>query len=429
MFKLSLKFLQKLKRNFFPFYKSKELKIIFKTLQKGFSNERIVARFVGGCVRKHLLGENIDDIDIATILTTEQIKEKFKDTNFKVVETGVKHGTITLLSDKNKFELTTLRKDVTTDGRHAEIEYTDNWQLDSERRDFTFNAIYLNMKGEILDPLGNFSDLVNGKVRFVGQPKKRIEEDHLRILRFFRFISKYPSQNSSINLKTLAAIKQSKYLLKKLSKDRIWKEFKLILSSDGVCLALRFMKETGVLNILFSSISLKNIGNLVELEKKIISEFLGKHYFNTFEFKDPILRLSILLDPKEKYLERVLSLKKNEIKKLNFYNKFDVFPKNFKSLGFNYGLEKGLSLLLLYIAKKKNFDIYIKSKTFEIEFQLYCKDIIEGAKAVKKFPITGIDLLQRGYSGKKIGEILEKLKKVWINSEFKLNKKKLLSKS
>tara|TARA_B100000214_G_scaffold265371_1_gene196484 strand:- start:624 stop:1193 length:570 start_codon:yes stop_codon:yes gene_type:complete len=189
------------------------------------------------------------------------------------------------------------------------------------------------------------------------------------------------------------------------------------------------MKETGVLNILFTNISLKNIENLVELEKKIISEFLGKHYFNTFELKDPILRLSILLDPKEKYLERVLSLKKNEIKKLNFYNKFDVFPKNFKSLGFNYGLEKGLSLLLLYIAKKKNFDIYIKSKKFEIEFQLNCKDIIEGAKAVKKFPITGIDLLQRGYSGKKLGEILEKLKKVWINSEFKLNKKQLLSKS
>ena len=152
MFKLSFKFLQKLKRNFFPFYKSKELKIIFKTLQKGFSNEKIVARFVGGCVRKHLLGENIDDIDIATILTTEQIKERFENTNFKIVETGVKHGTITLLSDKNKFELTTLRKDVITDGRHAEIEYTDNWQLDSERRDLTFNAIYLDINGKIFDP-------------------------------------------------------------------------------------------------------------------------------------------------------------------------------------------------------------------------------------------------------------------------------------
>ena len=160
------------------------------------------------------------------------------------------------------------RKDIKTFGRKAIVKYTSSIEDDARRRDFTFNAIYLNMKGEILDPLGNFSDLVNGKVRFVGQPKKRIEEDHLRILRFFRFISKYPSQNRSINLKTLAAIKQSKYLLKKLSKDRIWKEFKLILSSDGVCLALRFMRETGVLNILFSSISLKNIGNLVELEKK-----------------------------------------------------------------------------------------------------------------------------------------------------------------
>ena len=384
---------------------------------------------VGGSVRNSYWQEEFDNIDFSISISPNEVKELFKNIKCTIIETGIEYGTLSVVFNKKLFEITSFRKDIKTFGRKAIVKYTSSIEDDARRRDFTFNAIYLNMKGEILDPLGNFSDLVNGKVRFVGQPKKRIEEDHLRILRFFRFISKYPSQNRSINLKTLAAIKQSKYLLKKLSKDRIWKEFKLILSSDGVCLALRFMKETGVLNILFTNISLKNIENLVELEKKIISEFLGKHYFNTFELKDPILRLSILLDPKEKYLERVLSLKKNEIKKLNFYNKFDVFPKNFKSLGFNYGLEKGLSLLLLYIAKKKNFDIYIKSKKFEIEFQLNCKDIIEGAKAVKKFPITGIDLLQRGYSGKKLGEILEKLKKVWINSEFKLNKKQLLSKS
>lgn len=384
---------------------------------------------VGGSVRNSYWQEEFDNIDFSISISPNEVKELFKNIKCTIIETGIEYGTLSVVFNKKLFEITSFRKDIKTFGRKAIVKYTSSIEDDARRRDFTFNAIYLNMKGEILDPLGNFSDLVNGKVRFVGQPKKRIEEDHLRILRFFRFISKYPSQNRSINLKTLAAIKQSKYLLKKLSKDRIWKEFKLILSSDGVCLALRFMKETGVLNILFTNKALKNIENLVELEKKIISEFLGKHYFNTFELKDPILRLSILLDPKEKYLERVLSLKKNEIKKLNFYNKFDVFPKNFKSLGFNYGLEKGLSLLLLYIAKKKNFDIYIKSKKFEIEFQLHCKDIIEGAKAVKKFPITGIDLLQRGYSGKKLGEILEKLKKVWINSEFKLNKKQLLSKS
>ena len=198
--------------------------------------------------------------------------------------------------------------------------------------------------------------------------------------------------------------------------------------SKGVCLALRFMKETGVLNTLFSSISLKNIDNLVQLEKIFISEFLDYDHFKTFKLKDPILRLSILLDPQEKPLQKVLSLKKNEIKMFNFYNKFEIFPKNFKSIGFNYSLEKGLGILLLYLAKKKNFDTYIKSKKFRKEIQLYCKDIIEGAKAIKKFPINGNDLLKRGYSGKKIGEILERLKKIWINSEFKLNKKQLFSK-
>ena len=102
--------------------------------------------FVGGCVRKHLLNDSVDDIDIATILTSDQIKEKFKDTKFNIIDSGLKHGTVTLVSDRLRLELTTLRKDVKTDGRHAEIEYTDDWKEDSNRRDFTINAIYLDIK-------------------------------------------------------------------------------------------------------------------------------------------------------------------------------------------------------------------------------------------------------------------------------------------
>ena len=142
--------------------------------------------FVGGCVRKYLLNQDIDDIDIATSLKTDQIKEIFH-TKFKVVDSGIKHGTVTLVSDKLKLELTTLRKDVKTDGRHAEIEYTDNWHEDSNRRDFTINAIYLDINGKIFDPQLGTQDLKNRIIKFIGDPQKRIEEDYLRIIRFIRF--------------------------------------------------------------------------------------------------------------------------------------------------------------------------------------------------------------------------------------------------
>ena len=123
MLNLSFNFLKNIKSIIFPFYRNKDLKFIFKKLQDGIPEDKIVARFVGGCVRKYLSNEKIDDIDIATTLTTDQIKEKFKDTNFKVIDTGLKHGTVTIVSENYKVELTTLRKDIKTDGRHAEVEY------------------------------------------------------------------------------------------------------------------------------------------------------------------------------------------------------------------------------------------------------------------------------------------------------------------
>ena len=184
---LSSNFLQSIKNFIFPFYKNKDLKFIFKLLQEGAPADKVVARFVGGCVRKHILNEEIDDIDIATILTTDQIKERFKSTNFKVVDTGTKHGTVTIISNSHKVEITTLRKDIKTDGRHAEVEYTSNWEQDSERRDFTINAIYLDINGKIFDPQMGLIDLKNRNVKFIGDPQKRIEEDYLRIIRFLRF--------------------------------------------------------------------------------------------------------------------------------------------------------------------------------------------------------------------------------------------------
>ena len=159
MFDISFNFIKTIKRNFFPFYRNKKLQFVFNTLQEGFAKDIVVARFVGGCVRKHLTNDIIDDIDIATILSTSEIKEKFKNTDFKVIDTGIKHGTVTLISGQLKLELTTLRKDVKTDGRYAEVKYINDWQLDSERRDFTINAIYLDIDGKIFDPQMGTIDL------------------------------------------------------------------------------------------------------------------------------------------------------------------------------------------------------------------------------------------------------------------------------
>ena len=175
--------IQKIKKIFFPFYKSKEISEIFNILETKQPKEKKVAMFVGGCVRKYISGEEIDDIDIATIFSPKEIKEKFKNTKVEIIDTGTDHGSVTLLLNKSKFEITTLRKDIKTDGRHAEVSFTDDWQIDSERRDFTINAIYLDRKGNIFDPQLGKKDLENKVVKFIGDPGERIKEDYLRILK------------------------------------------------------------------------------------------------------------------------------------------------------------------------------------------------------------------------------------------------------
>jgi poly(A) polymerase len=194
----------KMRKIFFPFYKSKDIKKLFYILEKNKEKNSQVAMFVGGCVRKFLLDENIDDIDIASIFSPGEIKEKFKNSEFAIIDTGIEHGTVTAIINSSKFEITTLRKDIKTDGRHAEVKFTDDWQQDSERRDFTINAIYMDRKGKIYDPQNGRKDLKNKEIKFIGQPSARIEEDYLRIIRFIRFSIHYNCQQS--DLKTIESI-------------------------------------------------------------------------------------------------------------------------------------------------------------------------------------------------------------------------------
>ncbi len=411
MFSQSFNFIQKLKRTFSPFYKNEDLKFIFKKLQDGMPKGVVAARFVGGCVRKHLLNEKIDDIDIATILTTDQVREKFKDTSLKIIDTGIKHGTITLLSNKYKVELTTLRKDIKTDGRHAEVEYTDDWTKDSERRDFTINAIYLDINGKIFDPQMGKADLKNKIVKFIGDPQKRIEEDYLRIIRFIRFKIMY---DINVEPTTNNAIKQNLNGIKKISKERILIELLKILDLQN------FLK-------------INESSNLREIFSMIFPEFL---YFNRLdrlkkvytqsELNRDILLAVLLIDEKDnhEYFLHKYNIS-NKIKDvLRKFNKNLIKLKNNKDY-----FEKDLTKNVYFNGKKHlialnliNFSINPKVKSHDFSETL---NKISKTK-VPKFPIDGELLKQRGMKeGQSLGNVLKELEKEWVNNKFKISNNKI----
>ena len=208
----------------------KEARIIFSQLNESGKEDKV--RFVGGCVRKSISGENIEDIDLATILEPDEVKKRLNERDIKVIETGISHGTVTAILNNKKFEITTLRKDVSTDGRHANVEFTSNWEEDASRRDFTINAIYADIEGRIFDPLNGISDLQNGIIKFIGTPKERIQEDYLRILRYFRFFIQYSKTDHDQEI--IRSIKQYINGINKISNERIFDELEKIITLKNV---------------------------------------------------------------------------------------------------------------------------------------------------------------------------------------------------
>ena len=189
-------------------------------------SEKSEIRYVGGSIRKIINNEKIDDIDLATNITPQKVCEILSKNNINFYESGIKHGTITAKIDHQKFEITTLRKDISTDGRHAEVKFSEDWLADASRRDFTFNSIYADFYGNLYDPFNGKKDIELGIVKFIGDPQTRIEEDFLRIIRFLRFTIQY---KSSIENSTVKAIKLKLNGIKKLSKERVLSELLKIL--------------------------------------------------------------------------------------------------------------------------------------------------------------------------------------------------------
>ena len=411
MLNLSLNFIEKIKSTFFPFYKNKELRFILKKLEEGYAEDKTVVRFVGGCVRKYLSGEKIDDIDAATILTTDQIKEKLKNTDLKIIDTGIKHGTVTVLSDTKKIELTTLRKDVKTDGRHAEIEYTDDWQLDSERRDFTMNAIYMDINGKIFDPQNGIVDLKNKNVKFIGDPQKRIEEDYLRIIRFIRFKVMYDIQ---LEKTTIEAIKHNLIGIKKISKERILDELLKILELES------FLK-------------INESDHLKEIFLMIFPEFL---YLNRLERLKKICKYSNI--NKDLLLAVLLIDDKNNDE--YFSHKYNVSSKIKETL-------KKLSSNLIEVKKNKNFfdkdlirNVYFYGKEHLINLNIINFSINSKIKIdefskilnlvlksnVPKLHVNGDYLKRNGMKeGESLGKVLKKIESEWANNNFEISNERI----
>ena len=204
------------------------------------------ARFVGGCVRNALIGAPIDDIDIATTLTPDAVVAALKAAGLRSVPTGIEHGTVTAISEHQPFEITTLRRDVSTDGRRATVAFTTDWAEDAARRDFRLNALYADAEGVILDPTGRgFDDAMAGRIVFVGEPEGRIREDYLRILRFYRFYAWYG--RGAPDAAAVAACADLAEGVERLSAERVSKELLKLLAAPDPRPAVRLMHEAGVL--------------------------------------------------------------------------------------------------------------------------------------------------------------------------------------
>ena len=388
----------------------KEAKIIFSRLNE--IGEESKARFVGGCVRKALCGENVDDIDLATSLEPDEVKKILNKEDIKVIDTGISHVTVTAILNKKRFEITTLRKDISTDGRHANVEFTSNWKQDALRRDFTVNAIYVDIEGRIFDPLNGISDFQNGKIKFIGFPEQRIQEDYLRILRYFRFFMQY--SKTSHDQGVIHSIKKNINGLNKISNERILDELKKILNlrnpyslfsnnqSKEIILSIfpqfKYCERLKIINSLNQKLRDK-YDNYLILALMIIDQSNDYEYFCH----------------KYKTSNSVKSRFKNISQNYeNFKNKKFYSEENIKKLVYLSSKDNVIDLLLFSICVNN------KIRTLNIEKLInYVNRCV-----IPKFPISGDYLIEHGYeTGEILGKKLKLLEEKWIENNFIIEKK------
>ncbi len=406
---------KKLNQKELSFQKIKNSTKILKIFQSISShNEWSEVRYVGGCVRKILNNENYDDIDLATNLDPQQIKECLSANNIKFFETGIKHGTITATIEKQNFEITSLRKDIATDGRHAEVLFTKDWNEDSSRRDFTINSIYADIDGNIFDPNDGANDLKNGIVRFIGNPEKRIKEDYLRILRYLRFFSTYSLKDHQPEIKK--SIMQNISGVVGLSKERLLDEFKKIFKSGALFKLNKDHFSNDVISLVFPQFI--NLNLLTKLDKNNQKTLLVK----SFDFLLAFLVIDET-DNSDYFLYKFKTSNETK-KKINFLKKSFL-----ESAEKNYFSKKNLEKIFYFNEKSDVLDLIDfelfkskKNKKKLIELKNY---FIKTEKPV--FPVKAKNIMEKFdlKEGRELGQKLKYLEDLWVNNSFNISDKEI----
>ncbi|MEM9641970.1 MAG: CCA tRNA nucleotidyltransferase [Pseudomonadota bacterium] len=354
------------------------------------------AFFVGGCVRNTLLGHAVTDIDIATDAEPDVATALAQAAGLRVVPTGVDHGTVTVLSD-GPHEVTTFRRDVTTDGRRATVAYSKAIGEDAARRDFTMNALYADADGQVIDPLGGLADARARRVRFIGTPAARIAEDALRVLRFFRFFAIYGDVTAGPDPQGLAACAAAVGSLDGLSRERVGAEVRKLLAADDPAPAVAAMAASGVLAAILPGADPGALAPLVHLEKGVAGPAWVRRLavLGSDDWRDA-LRLS---RAEARYLEEVRD---------------GLCSPSLSAVAQAFGPRIATDVALLRAASL--------GQSLPDGWN---EDIARGAKAA--FPVTAADLIKRYGEGPELGAALRDLRKSWIDSDFLLDRAALLA--
>jgi poly(A) polymerase len=382
---------------------------MLKRLMQVLNDEGEETRLVGGAVRNALLWLDVADIDLATTALPDVTMTRALAAGFKAIPTGIEHGTITVIVDHTPFEVTSLREDIASDGRHATVRFGRDFRQDALRRDFTINALFADATGNIMDEVGGVQDLIHGYVRFIGDARTRIREDYLRILRFFRFSSAYgEGPLDQVGLEAVLAEGQG---LSQLSRERIRMECLKLLNSRRAIEIMALMQEQGLIQALFGA-----DGHLKRFERAVHAHL------------SPVIRLAALLVRDQQGAAALIThlrLSNEEGKTLHLYaivlqKLTSIIPmpmRDLRALICDCGLE----------SVAQTVAVLGDEASLSPDARALLQHFMDGAEDVPNFPVRGSDLLALGFkSGPHIGVTLEYLKVIWLDEACKSSQEDLL---
>lgn len=409
------------------------------------------SRIVGGAIRNALLNQPVNDIDIATTLHPNEVIKLAKEAGFKTVPTGIAHGTITVVVDKHGFEVTTLRQDVKTNGRHAIVEFSHDFAVDAKRRDFTVNALSLGLTGEIYDYTGGLADIEQHTIRFIGDPVQRIREDYLRILRFFRFSASY--SKGALDSKGLEACLSERVGLASLSRERVGHEIRKMLIAPRASHVMNEIADTGLIeDILGGAAHYQTFNKLVDIEAQTntpptsmrrLAALINVQTCNLYPLRDALklsnkeyeqlltIQVSLNIQPAEAlpspHTDRIYSISSSKNINIEYtqYLSGEDVPK---------GRMRGTKLTT---PNQPNFKplIYKLGKSIFTDMLLLTNQPLELIQSglllsqtwtIPKNPFSGCYFMKLGCkAGPKLGELLKQAEHAWIEHDFPNESEKL----